>query len=141
MRLHPTFFDLIFCVLIVFVAIATQARLPRDESAERNLPPVRLPRLQDPAGAGATGRERATVSIVREGEHKPLTYFVDQTRLASPDAVVQRLRETGTARELLLRADAGVPYGEVLRFIVALSREGFDAALAYENRDAVRTGR
>ena len=138
MRLHPTFFDLIFCVLIVFVAIATQAR---DGSAERNLPPVGLPQLNDPARAGATGRDRVTVSIVREGEYDRLTYFVDQAQLASPDAVVQRLREMGTARELLLRADAGVPYGEVLRLIVALSREGVDVALAYENRADVQTGR
>ena len=141
MRLHPTLFDLIFCVLIVFVVIATQARPPRDESPERNLPTVRLPWVNDPSRVGATGRRPATVSIVREGEHEPLTYFVDRARLASRDAVVQRLRETRTARELLLRADTGVPYGEVLRLLVALNREGFDAALAYENRDDVQTER
>ena len=141
MRLHPTFFDLLFCILLLFVAIATQARPPRDEATERNLPPVDLPRLNEAPAAGVTGRDRVTVSIVREGELQALSYFVDDAPVSSADGVVQQLRQTATARELLLRADARVPYGEVLRLLADLSREGFHAALAYEDRDGNRTGR
>ena len=134
MRLHPTFFDLLFCILIVFVAIATQAR-PRDAAAEPNLPPVGLPRLDDAPAAGVTGRDRVSVSIVREGESPVLRYFVDSAPVVSAAGVVQRLRETQTARAVLLRADTRVPYGDVLQLLAALSREGFPVALAYEDAD------
>ena len=100
-----------------------------------------MPRLDQAPAAGVTGRDRVTVSIVREGELQALSYFVDDAPVSSADGVVQQLRQTATARELLLRADARVPYGEVLRLLADLSREGFHAALAYEERDGEWTGR
>ena len=130
MRLHPAFFDLLFCVLIIFVAIATQAGSSHEESRERNLPPVGLPRLDEVASAGVTGRDRVTVSIRREGG--ALAYFIGDEPSAAADAVVRRLRETAPAREILVRADADVPYGAVLRIVADLSGEGFATALAYE---------
>ena len=138
MRLHPTYFDLLFCILMIFVAIATLARSPREESSERTLPPVDLPRLDEVASAGVSGRDRVTVSIRREGD--TLTYFAEREPADSAGTVVRMLRETATAREVVIRADADVPYGVVLGIVADLSRGGFDAALAYEDtsRNGVR---
>ena len=138
MRLHPAFCDLLFCILVVFIALATQAGSSRSD-LERHLPPVELPRVDPATATGATGRRHVNVSIVPYGG--ALSYLIEDEPAASADALVRRLLETGTARQVLLRVGAGVPYGDFLQLLAGLSREGFDVALAYEDPGHGRNAR
>ena len=138
MRLHPAFCDVLFCVLVVFIALAMQAGSSRSDS-ERHLPPVGLPRVDSAAATGATGRRHVNVSIVQGGG--ALSYLIEDEPAASADALVRRLLETGTARQVLLRAGAGVPYGDFLQLLAGLTREGFEVALAYEEPGRGRNAR
>src|SRR5215475_6111872 len=80
---------------------------------------VSLPRVQ--AGA-LTGEDvQLVVSVARQG-----TIYLNDTAMTAPElaAKLQAILREQPERNVYLRADAAVPYGEVMRVIAAMRQAG-----------------
>jgi biopolymer transport protein ExbD len=98
-------------------------------------PPVELPATPEPeAFAAEAPRTKITVAA---GPPVRVTVDDDRTPLSDPalEALLAALHAQGPGREIVLRADRRLPYGEVKRVLKAIQGAGFkNVGLAAEKK-------
>lgn len=106
--IHPSYVDVMCCLVILFLLTSLLATSGVMQDAERTLPPVKLPQLSVPSAAGEPNPSAVGSLTVLPGPE-----FLLNTEALTKAALIARLQADRPA-ELEIRADATVPYGQVM---------------------------
>ena len=105
--------DVVLVLLIIFMVVAPQ--LEQDV-------PVKLPGIFNPDPDVEGARAPTMLSLTRDGE-----FYIESGRTTSTAALaaLSDLHAVDPYRRLVLRADAGLPYGDVRDVFVRIQEVGF----------------
>ena len=125
--IHPSYVDIMCCLVILFLLTSLLATTGVVRPAERQLPPVNLPQVLDQPGATPLPSQEQAVLTVLPGPE-----FRLNTEVVAKGGLPHRLKAARLI-EIVIRGDAAVPYGQVMEAFDACQQAGISqVSLTYQ---------
>jgi len=130
MRLPTPFFDVFCCLMGIFLLFNVMLSAYFNEVPEKSLPPINLTSAKGTKDSGLTEIKPLILSIKLERNNK-LCYFINNEKVTLEE-LSQKISEIAP-RDVVLRVDRRIMYGDVIKVIVMLERQGVkNISLAYK---------